>query len=299
MIQPSDVILFVAMLVALFVFIILNRMGIDEKIAKKLERTKVGLEDGVKSSSPKNASDAKKHKFIEMHSIIPHYINKKKVEQFYSEQFGQNFHLESIVDETTNEIQGSAGSNVAGGAVAISTDGKNIHKQTSNFQAKNDDVLLSSMFLKFQKATVEKNLVTLGLEEIEYPSFQNMGDEANSKNADAASRLGQQIIKQVLKNLEKAGRLVLVEGYFDITKDGENYKYLYKHPVNSFISNQSEHITFSFIVPAGDLEKEVRSADCYQQDNATIKIAVFGYVLQHINSEKGIWNLQLIPIAVY
>lgn len=296
MLQTSDVILLIGMAITLIAVFILSRMGFD-KITPQLteiQRNISNLTLPTENQALNVVTDERKRKFLDQHNIILHYINKVKFRQFYNEQFKQSLSLDSLTDETTKEIQSNLGSNL-GGVIESGIGGKSTQKLTSNFSINYDDVLLS-LFLRYQTATLQNNLVTLGIEDIEYPDFQNLSSAFKQKPEIAVTQLPEKIVEHVISNIQKTERLVLMEGYFDVTKEGENYRYTYKHPVNTYILDTKKHITISFLVPSNKLAPEIAP---YYEKNTTMKIAVFGYVLQYINGEKGIWDLQLIPIAVY
>lgn len=298
--QTSDFILLLAMLLALTIFAVFNWIGM-EKILPKLHLGEDRAKPSPKKDETQKTSyspDDKKRRFLEMRGIIIHYINETKLRQFYSSQFNDDMILESLTDETTKELQGNVGAGVKG-VVETNAESKVTRKQTSSLKPKSEEV--HAMFLKYQRANIENGTVTLGLEDIESAELDKLPDEIRQKYSvtlpeNFLAQLAEKAAEKIIEKIETAQRWVLIEGDFEIQRDGEHYKCTHKHQVNKYIANSAHHITLSFTVPSKELAPEITH---YYEKNPTMRLAVYGYILQYINSEKGIWDLQLVPLAVY
>jgi hypothetical protein len=252
--------------------------------------------------------EEKKRKFQEIPSITFHFANRDQIKSFYDEYFKEPT-IESFVSEVVGEITGEMKGSIPQ-ILESKIGGKDISKWVSTIKI--PDISLSGMFLRYQRETIKKDQVVLGIEEvdIELTELQEFEDNVENLEKRFGLKLDEELLnahrvhlkekaaKRTLTKLEQASGWLLVEGRFKILREGEYYRCVYRHPVSDYLVNQTDSVTISILIPANSLESHIAGNYARSVDKV-IPLRVYGQLWQPLNTKDGIWEVQLTPLAVY
>jgi hypothetical protein len=171
---------------------------------------------------------------------------------------------------------------------------------------------LSGKFLRFQKESIQKGHVQLGLEDVDIEDTELKAFQENIETLkrlfdleieqtlldEKTAQLKEKAAERTLIKLEKATGWIAMEGKFKISNFNDRYICSYRHPVNDFISSNLSPITFSIFIPKDGLEEFVK--DNYARSQGSlITLKVYGQVWRPIDRSNNTWDLEITPLAVY
>jgi hypothetical protein len=256
-----------------------------------------------------DAIEAKRNNFLNVPNVSFHYVDKEQVTNFYNDYFREPT-IESLVNEMATESSGDLKGKLPQ-LIEAKVGGKDISKWIST--VKLPDTSLNGMFLRYQRETIKKGQVALGLEVVdveltELSEFQKIVDDLRTRFelkidqrllVEREATIKEKAAETTLIKLEKATSYVLLEGQFEITDAGEDYyKCTYRHPVSDYILESRKIVTISFLLPKKAIESHV-AGNYIQSVGQSIPLKVYGNVWQPVNREGNIWELTLTPLAVY
>lgn len=250
----------------------------------------------------------KKQKFLDEPSISFHFANHEQIRDFYDQYFKEPT-IESLVSEITGEVDGSVSGKIPQ-VIEAGISGKDISKWISNIKLPN--LSSSEMFLRFQRETINKEQVTLGIEEVDIElnglrmfdeniknfkrRFDLEFDETMINNKRVSLR--EKAAERTLSKLENVSGWVLVEGKFKIDRDGDFYRFIYTHPVNKYLSEQIGPVTISIILSIKSFEENIKG-NYAQSIGSSIPLKIYGKVWRPIDRVNKIWDMQINALAVY
>lgn len=253
--------------------------------------------------------EAKRSNFLNIPNISFHYADKDQITSFYNDYFREPT-IESLVSEMTTELSGDVKGKLPQ-LIEAKAGGKDISKWISTIKL--PDTSLNGMFLRYQRETIRKEQVTVGIEEVdveltELLEFQKMVSEFQAKFelnlehqllSEKEASIKEKAAEKTLLRLEKATGYVLLECQFEIADSAQDYyKCTYRHPVSDYILESQKTVTISFLLQKAAIESHV-AGNYMQSVGQSIPIRVYGNVWQPINREADIWELTITPIAVY
>lgn len=250
----------------------------------------------------------KRQKFLNIPNISFQFANHEQIRDFYNVYF-----KEPAIESVISEISGEQSGNIKGSVpqfIEAQMQGTNANKWTSNIKV--PTLSTNAMFLRYQKETIKREQVSLGIEEVdieltELQAFEEaienikgrFGFEIDEANlSKQRSLLKDRAAEKTLSKLEQITGWVLVEGKFKIEKENDFYKCTYTHPVNNYLSNQAVCVTISVLVPANSLEEHIKG-NYAQSIGKSIPLKVYGQVWLPIDRQTDVWELQLTPLAIY
>ncbi len=263
------------------------------------------IDDGQEE---KSIYEKKKDKFLNIANISFHFADKERIKTFYNDYFKEPT-IKDLIKETVSE----SNSEIKAGIPSIlesQIGGKDLSKWISKIKL--PDITETGMFKRYQKETIKKDQVQLGLEEddIELSVLKDFESKAAILTKDFgykfdADKLDKQktILKEkaaerTLKNLEKSSGWVLIEGNFLIEKEGnEFYKVSMIHPVSNYLPSGKD-VTLSCLVPILQIEPSV-AGNYSNSINKSIPLMIYGQIWQPISRKDNIWELVIIPLSVY
>lgn len=269
------------------------------------EYTKLRLE--ARTNTLEEIIEQKRLRFQNITGISFHFVDREAVLNFYSDTFREPT-IESLVTELVGELNGE----IKVGLPKIlesKLGGKDVNKWISTIKL--PDTSLPGMFARYQREAIKRGEVTLGLEELDIEVKQV--DEFTAAIANLNKSFGftlaegvveshvaclkRQAAETMVAKLEKATGWILIEGKFKIETRDNMYKCAYAHPVNEFISENS-NITISFSIPANRIEP-LYAGNYVQSVGREIPMRVFGNVWQPVSRNANIIDLVVTPLAVY
>jgi hypothetical protein len=275
------------------------RVRNDEEANLEGNRGSKGLTDILKE---------KTQRFLETPSVAFHFADIEQIQTFYNDFFREPT-IESLVSEITQELNADVKGTIPQ-VLEAKLGGKDVGKWISNIKL--PDTTLSGMFVRYQRETIKKGQVTIGLEEvdIELNDLQEFDDavgELAKKFSlllapelvdNTRASLKQKAAERTLVRLENATGWLLVEGRFRITRQDEFYRCTYTHPVGEYLPEADGPVTLSFLLDSSKVENRV-SGNYAQSLEKLIPLKVYGKVWQPIDRGRRSWDLQITPLAVY
>lgn len=256
-----------------------------------------------------DAIEAKRNNFLNIPNISFHYVDKAQVTNFYNDYFREPT-IESLVSEMATEFGGDVKGKLPQ-VIEAKVGGKDISKWISTIKL--PDTSLNGMFLRYQRETIKKGQVALGLEVVDLEltelfEFQEMVDNLRTMFElvldeqllrDKEATIKEKAAETTLVKIEKATGYILLEGQFEIATTGEDYyKCTYRHPVSDYILESQKTVRISFLLPKKTIEPHV-AGNYLQSVGHSIPLKVYGNVWQPVNRKANIWELTLTPLAVY
>jgi len=301
-----DIIVILLIVVAVIGLLIFYRTGQHERFFKMTTFEDLADPHFESSVSSQTMLAAKKEEFLKDRHIVLHYIDKQDVRSgAYAASINSKKMPKSQTNETTTEVQGDANAGV-GSAIQTGITATTSSRRVESYELSEDDIILG-LFLDYRDHILMQGSVTLGLEEIEWPygqfidrlstAFANViePNEYIDLFGQYTQEIPESMLRQVKKRIKDSQRLVLIKGLFEIKEVDNTYKYIYQHPVNKLIADESKHITISFSVPQNELHStKIRTL---YRDYKSMAIIVLGNIGKTVDDENG--NLDLLPIAVY
>jgi hypothetical protein len=250
----------------------------------------------------------KAQKFLNIPNISFQFANHEQIKSFYDEYFKEPT-IESLVSEITGETSGDIKGSLPK-IIEAEIGGKDINKWISNIKIPESSS--NAMFLRYQRETIKKEQVTLGIEEVDIElteleafedSIENIKerfdldiDEAILNNQ--RTYLKEKAAEKTLHKLEQATGWVLIEGKFKVEREENFYRCTYVHPVNNYLSGQIGPVTISVLISMKSLEEHIKG-NYAQSVGRSIPLKIYGQVWQPIDRETDVWDLQLTPLAIY
>ncbi len=271
-------------------------------------RREIATAMGVESKTIEMIILDKKERFSKVSGVSFHYVDKDEVKGFYNDTFREPT-FESLISEITGEVSAE----IKGGLPKIlesKIGGRDINKWISTIKL--PETSLSGMFVKYQKEMIQRDEITLGLEELdielkdlhEFNTSVEKLDEAfafvvpSELVEEHRTKLREKAAEKTLAKLEAASGWVLMEGKFAIARSENLYICTLHHPVNEFLSEEAAPLTISIFLPKDGIEQ--RYASNYARSvGKVIPLRVFGKVWQPVNRAASVWELQITPLAVY
>lgn len=263
------------------------------------------------SNSPKKLEDIisdKRNKFLNIPNIAFHFADQDQIKNFYNDYFKEPT-VASLVAEITGEISAQVKGSLP--QILESKIGtKDLTKWVSNIKL--PDTSLNGMFLRYQRETIKSGQVALGLEEvdIELSDIQAFDEIIADLRKRFDLDLGEALLTQQRKHLkekaaertmsklEQATGWVLVEGRFQIEKNADFYRAVYKHPVSDYLPDSEPPVTITVMIPDASLEDRV-AGNYAASVGKLIPLKIYGQVWQPIDRGNKTLELQLTPLAVY
>ena len=273
---------------------------LDEIITSYEEKKSINLEEAV---------DKKKTSFLNIPTITLHYANEDEIVDIYNDFFKEPT-IEQFVSEKAREVGGGVkgeASKLFGGSI----EGKDISKWIKTIKI--PDISVAEKFRRYQRATIENNQVSIGLDLVdvdltELNNFNELIDELHLEfdmklddlqvESNRAS-LKEKAVDKTLIRLENATGWILLDGKFKIDEISDSfYKCTYLHPVNEYITIGENKVTISMLLDKNFLKPNI-SGNYVQSIGKLIPLKVYGKVWQPLDRREDIWDLQITPLAVY
>jgi hypothetical protein len=134
---------------------------IKEKYFREISNRLGSLKELESSISEKYQK--KKQRFLDIPVVTFHYIDEERIKNFYKDYFTEPT-VETLVAKTMSEISGDTKANIPK-ILESKLGAKNLTELVSSMRFPEESI--SSMFLRYQREILNKNQVTLGLEEVE------------------------------------------------------------------------------------------------------------------------------------
>lgn len=256
-----------------------------------------------------NAIEMKRQQFLNIPNITFHYSDKDRITSFYNDYFSEPT-IETMVSELVTEASGDLKAELPK-LLEAKIGSKDVSKWISTMKL--PETSLNGMFLRYQRETIKKGQVTIGLElvDIELSELQEFHNLIHQLNDRFGLPIATELVRQrevaikekaaesTLIKLEQARGSVLIEGKFLISeKSADFYECIYMHPVSDYFHESHKSVTISFLLMKSMIEKSV--AGNYEQSlGQKIPLRVYGDVWQPINRDDQVWNILLTPLAVY
>lgn len=252
--------------------------------------------------------DKKKEKFLNIANISFHFADKERIRTFYDDYFKEPT-IKNLLTESITESDSGIKASIPS-ILESKIGGKNLSKWISNIKL--PDITENGMFKRYQKETIQKDQVQLGLEEDDIElsvlsDFEKQIQEftkefefefEHEKVEKQKTKLKEKAAERTLQSLEKANGWVLIEGNFLIQKENEEfYKVTMIHPVSNYLASGKE-VRISCLVPISKIEPSV-AGNYSNSINKSIPIKIYGQIWQPINRNENIWELMITPLAVY
>lgn len=256
----------------------------------------------------KTKYDKKKEQFLNIANISFHFADKDRIKTFYDDYFKEPT-IKSLISESITEIDSGIKASIPS-ILESKIGGKDLSKWISKIKL--PDITENGMFKRYQKETIQKDQVQLGLEEddielsvlsdfekkIEDFSKEFEFEFEQDKVDKQKTRLKEKAAERTLQSLEKANGWVLIEGNFLIQKESEEfYKVSMTHPISNYLASGKE-VKMSCLIPISKVEPSV-AGNYSNSINKSIPIKIYGQVWQPINRAENIWELMITPLAVY
>lgn len=282
------------------------------KVERKTESTQKDIDERIAKAFKKfsnNAHDKKKNKFINLSTITFHYVNHKQTEDLYNQFFKEPI-IEKVISERTGETDEEVKGQLPNSIIAAGISNKDTRKWTSDMRV--PELPLSGKFLRFQRESIKQSQVVLGLEEVdiedtELKAFQETIDTLKTRFGleleqvlieEKNNQLKAKAAERTLIKLENATGWILMEGKFKVQQEGDSYRFIYRHPVNDYISKGAGSVTFFISLPINSLEEDVKSNYALSV-GSLIPLNIYGQVWRPIDRSQNTWDLQVKALAVY
>lgn len=250
----------------------------------------------------------KKVKFLKLPTVAFHYVDKETIKTSYDDRFNEPT-VASMVSEKTGNTSAELKANLPQ-VLESRIGGQEGSKLTSTLKL--PEISLTSMYLRYQRETIQSNQVTLGLEEVdielsELKTFDGMIDTLardfgleidDTLLAKQRDKIKAKAAERTLRKLEQATGAVLIEGRFRIEDAGNFYRCVYLHPVNEYLPSDNTPVTISTIFPK-DLIEPKFAGNYAQSIGRLIPLNVFGTVWEPIDRLGGVSELKLNPTAIF
>lgn len=251
-----------------------------------------------------------KRLFVDIPNVDFDFADKTKIKNFYFSYFKEKFKVEQIISEKVTESGGEAKGQIPSVLESKISD-KDQSKLTSTF--KPYELSTEEMFLNYQRETVQKGQVTLGLEKVDVDlsdliSFNNLIADLktrfnfevdNTQLENTRVLLKKRAAEKTMVRLEDSDGYVLMQGKFKILEvDNNLYKLIYDHPVNEYIAAESNRVAISVVVNKDAIESSA-AGNYAQAIGSSITIKVYGNVWKNVSRKENSWELQITPIAIY
>ncbi len=278
-----------------------------DKIFKQLLDVKSSLVS-TKLAPIDNAAQQKRETFLNLPSICFHFAKKDEIMSLYNEYFN-----EPIIEQITQELGAETSDGIRGSVLKVlelKAGVKRRDKLTRTIKPPNLSV--PEMLRRYQRATIENNLVAIGLELVdidfsEVSKFEQTISELHGFGLTLDDQMVQDCLFQIRRKaaektilkLENANGLVVVEGKFKITNfSAAFYKCTYSHPINEYLTSTERKIVISATLKKESLEPDVAGSYAESVDRL-ISMKIFGRIWHPIDRTTNSWELQIAPIAVY
>lgn len=256
----------------------------------------------------KTKYDKKKEKFLNIANISFHFADKERIRTFYNDYFKEPT-IKNLITESIAEIDSGIKASIPS-ILESKIGGKDLSKWISKIKL--PDITENGMFKRYQKETIQKDQVQLGLEEddIELSVLSDFEEQIQDISQEFGfefeyekvekhkTKLKEKAAERTLQSLEKASGWVLIEGNFLIQKEDEEfYRVSMIHPVSNYLASGKE-VKISCLIPISKVEPSV-SGNYSNSINKSIPLRMYGQVWQPINRKENIWELMITPLAVY
>lgn len=248
--------------------------------------------------------------FLDIPNVDFDYADRNKISNFYNSYFKkEKFRIEQVVSENISEYGGETKGQIPSVLESKISD-KDQNKLTSTL--KPYELSAEEMFLNYQRETVQKGQVTLGLEKVDIDlsdlnSFDNLIGELKTRFNFEADKtqventrifLRKRAAERTILRLETSNGYVLMQGKFKISGSDNLYKLTYDHPVNEYVAVEGNRISISLFVNKDAIEPSA-AGNYAQAIGSTITIKVYGSIWKNVARKEDSWELQITPLAIY
>jgi hypothetical protein len=281
-----------------------SERNFQEQVRKTLQST---LDKSLDKSKTEQLIDEKKRHFLNP-GISFHYADHTQINIFFDITFKEAI-IESLISERTGEISGEIKGSIAK-VIEGSIIGKDTNKLVSNIKL--PDMSSNEMFYRYQKETIDKSQVVLGIEEVEVEEAELNEFEENIEKLkkqfnftvdivileEQRKKLKAKAAEKTLVKLENINTWVLIEGKFKIERAGGSFRCIYRHPVNDYLIDQAEPITISVLISRDFLEEHSKGNFEQLAGGQPIPLRIYGRVLQPVDRHSNP-DLKLTALAIY
>jgi len=237
------------------------------------------------------------------------YVDSLEVDALYSLYFD-----ESTVTGITNEIFGESSHEL--GATVPSIGGAKIGNKGSSKTVqsiKPAELTIAKKFFRLKRILILRQQIVTGLElvDVDISQYSNMKsilsnlrkeyglhlEKSQSEIDEVSKTLLRDAAKGIVRRLESAKELTLIDGKFKVSSENEKYIFTYDHPVNAYLSSKKNEITIKFTLPVESLSNS--QSDFSQLVGKLIPLKVFAKILLPLDSKSESWDVVVKPIAVY
>ena len=248
-------------------------------------------------------------KFADSSVISFHYVNEEELKSLYNGLFREPT-IESLINEIVSESNAQIGTGV-GEVIKGEIGSQAISKWIREIKV--PDLPLNEMFVRFQRLSIERGEVTVGLEhaQLDYQEIEEFDEalqalkgfsfEVDNVNAEEHKKFMMgKAANDAIEALENAKGWVLIEGTFKIEENDDDYfKITFQHPINQFYGDESNYnFLISVLIPKEDITPNVLG---YYSSSLgeEVPLRVYGNVWQTVDRDLEKYEMKIRPLAVY
>jgi|GEM_PF-5103828 hypothetical protein len=237
------------------------------------------------------------------------FVDILEVESLHSLYFDETT-ITGITNEVFGESSHEIGANFPNiGGAKLGNRGSS--KTTQNI--KPAELSIAKKFFRLQRILILKQQIVTSLEliDIDLSQYQEMNSvllklkkeygltfQKSSDEIDIVKKsLLRDAANEMIKRLESAKDLVLIDAKFNVLNENEDYIFVYDHPVNRYLSDKENEVTIRFTIPANSIS--FSQNNFHQLVGKTIRLKVFAKILLPLNTKSDNWEVVIKPIAVY
>jgi hypothetical protein len=121
----------------------------------------------------------------------------------------------------------------------------------------------------------------------------------NMKLKSTGVFLKKKSVQSALKSFEGVHGPVLLDGVFAVTNvDDDLYKFSYLHPTSKHTSDDNTKVLISMFLKKSFIEPSFTGIYA-QSIGRTLKLRVYGEAIQPIDKSLNVWELKIVPLAIY
>lgn len=253
--------------------------------------------------------DEQSRYFLQIPITTLYYGDYEEIENIYTTYFGEDTVI-AITSETSEETGGEINA-LFSKFFGMKHAGKDSTKIVKSYKPKEETIL--NKFLRYQRATILRRQVNLGLEfvRVDFSDLNEFQDnlnkftntyqinlEGSANELDRKySELYDKGVEETFLLLERAKDLILMEEKFSILENDTHYICNYLHPVSEYVAHKGIQVIIKFSIPKANLHSP--NFDFAQVVGKVIPIRVFGKVVLPLDRKSNNWEMLIKPIAVH
>jgi hypothetical protein len=263
----------------------------------------------------KKPLSSKKATFLNIAAISFYYVNEEEITNHYNMNFREPT-IENLIEKTINEKTDDIGTGVDVEAVLKSKmGGRNLRDFVRTIKL--PETTVAEKFLRYQRFLLQENKVNYGFDEIEIQlelldRFKDDIEALSKKYYDVPfsnelieekkNQIKDKLVKEALTQLEKINQYVLLSGKYVAVKDkNNNYRLIYDHPINEHLQQFPKvKVQITALLERELIQKSFQvQLQTMSEKSNKIPLKIFGKVLQPLDTNSDVWELIIVPFAIY